>query len=186
MISPRLELLQSRLAPLRDSLLAHPIYDRIDTIEDLRLFMEHHVFAVWDFMSLLKALQRLVCCVDVPWTPPLDSAACRFVNEIVLGEESDEDGQGGFTSHFELYRRAMRQSGAETGPIRQNLDMPGFAAEIRLPLRPLSVQQLASASASAGLAPAAAADSLLRQWPAPALDVGNTTVMRFSGLRWRH
>ena len=125
MISPRLELLQSRLAPLRDSLLAHPIYDRIDTIEDLRLFMEHHVFAVWDFMSLLKALQRLVCCVDVPWTPPLDSAACRFVNEIVLGEESDEDGQGGFTSHFELYRRAMRQSGAETGPI------DGLVAKLR-------------------------------------------------------
>ncbi len=68
--------------------------------------------------------------------------------------------------------KLFQLGGAETGPIRQNLDVPGFAAEIRLPLRPLSVQQLASASASAGLAPAAAADSLLRQWPAPALDVG--------------
>jgi hypothetical protein len=123
--SPHLELLRSRLAPLRDSLMKHPVYVRIDGIDGLRLFMEHHAFAVWDFMSLLKALQRRLCCVDVPWTPPVDPAACRLVNEIVLGEESDEDGRGGYSSHFDLYRRAMRQCGADLGPI------DGLVAAIR-------------------------------------------------------
>jgi hypothetical protein len=87
--------------------------------------MEHHVFAVWDFMSLLKALQRLVCCVDLPWVPPLDPGSCRLVNEIVLGEESDEDGQGHHSSHFELYRLAMQECGANVGPIDR------FVAAIR-------------------------------------------------------
>jgi len=79
--------------------------------------MEHHVFAVWDFMSLLKALQRRFCCVTVPWVPPTDSASARLVNEIVLGEETDDDGRGGFASHFELYRRAMYGFGADTSQI---------------------------------------------------------------------
>jgi hypothetical protein len=115
--STPIDLIRSRIAPLRSSLLSHPIYARIDGIDALRAFMEFHVFAVWDFMSLLKALQRLVCCVDVPWTPPADPAACRLINQIVTGEESDVDDEGGACSHFDLYRRAMRRCGAETGPI---------------------------------------------------------------------
>ena len=79
--------------------------------------MQHHVFAVWDFMSLLKALQHRLCSVTVPWLPAESSEACRLVNEIVLAEESDTDGHGGFASHFELYQRAMRRFGAATAPI---------------------------------------------------------------------
>jgi hypothetical protein len=103
-----------RIAPLRAALLNHPLYREIDRLEALQCFMQHHVFAVWDFMSLLKTLQRRLCCVDVPWFPAADPQACRFLNEIVLAEESDTDGRGGFVSHFELYRRAMRQCGADT------------------------------------------------------------------------
>ncbi len=113
----RLERLRVRLAPLKSALLDHAIYREIDRLGALRLFMEHHVFAVWDFMSLLKALQRRLCCVDVPWLPAADPLAARFVNEIVLAEESDEDGRGGFLSHFGLYRRAMVRCGADTKAI---------------------------------------------------------------------
>jgi hypothetical protein len=105
------------LDPLRAALLDHPLYAEIDGLEALRLFMEHHVFAVWDFMSLLKALQRRLGCSDVPWLPAADPLATRFVNEIVLAEESDEDGHGSFLSHFGLYRRAMTRCGADTTAI---------------------------------------------------------------------
>lgn len=114
-----LQELQLRLLPLRTTLLEHPLYRRIDGAAALRTFMEHHVYAVWDFMSLLKALQRQLTCVEIPWRPTADPAAARLVNEIVLGEETDEDGEGGYASHFELYLRAMRDAGANTSPIEK-------------------------------------------------------------------
>jgi len=118
----QLEHIQASLAPLKQALLNHPIYQEIDGLEALRVFMEHHVFAVWDFMSLLKALQRRVCCVEIPWLPAADPTGSRLVNEIVVAEESDDDGQGGFVSHFELYHRAMIRCGASTAAIDSFLD----------------------------------------------------------------
>lgn len=112
-----LDLIRSAIAPLRQTLLEHPIYRDIRSPAAMRTFMEHHVFAVWDFMSLLKALQARICCVAVPWIPPTDSAASRLINEIVLGEESDENGQGGYASHFDLYHQAMARFGADTTKI---------------------------------------------------------------------
>jgi hypothetical protein len=111
---PRLRALAQRLDSLKQDLLQHPVYSRLTSLAALRVFMQHHVFAVWDFMSLLKALQRQLCCVAVPWLPGSDSLSTRFINEIVLGEEADEDGRGGYASHFELYQRAMRGCGAST------------------------------------------------------------------------
>jgi len=79
-----IEKIEKRLAPFRDELVNHRICGEIDRLEALQLFMEQHVFAVWDFMSLLKVLQRGICRVEVPWLPPIDAQACRFINEIVL------------------------------------------------------------------------------------------------------
>ena len=100
------------------TLQTHPLYGSITDLHALHTFMEHHIFAVWDFMSLLKTLQRKMTCVAVPWTPAQDPALCRFINEIVVAEESDEMGDGSFGSHFDLYLRAMEEVGADTGPIK--------------------------------------------------------------------
>jgi Protein of unknown function (DUF3050) len=113
----RLQAIKDRLATRKTALLSHPLYQEIDRLDALRLFMEHHIFAVWDFMSLLKALQRRLCCVEVPWLPTGDPHGSRLVNAIVLAEESDEDSRGGFASHFELYHRAMTRCGANSAPI---------------------------------------------------------------------
>jgi pyrroloquinoline quinone (PQQ) biosynthesis protein C len=104
------------IAPLRERLAEHPLYGAIRTVEALRVFQQSHVYAVWDFMSLLKALQRALTCVEVPWVPSADAGSRRLINEIVLGEESDEY-QGEALSHFELYLRAMESCGADTSPV---------------------------------------------------------------------
>ena len=112
-----IEAIEARIAPLRERLASHPLYPSLRTPEHLRLFMESHVYAVWDFMSLLKSLQRALTCVDVPWVPTKFAASRRFINEIVLGEESDEY-KGRPASHFELYLEAMERAGANTAMIR--------------------------------------------------------------------
>ena len=102
---------------LRSELLTHSVYERIQTVQDLRVFMEQHVFAVCDFMWLLKRLQRELCGTHHPWTPPVDASLSRFINEIVLGEECDENVRGAHASHFELYLDAMQDVGASTTAI---------------------------------------------------------------------
>jgi hypothetical protein len=101
----------------RAKLIDHPLYSRITTEDRLRIFMKHHVFAVWDFFTLLKRLQTEVTTVTLPWRPRGRADHGRFIMEIVLAEETDEDLDGGYTSHFELYRRAMNEIGADTTPI---------------------------------------------------------------------
>ncbi len=102
---------------LRATLTNHPVYTQIKSIDDLRLFMQYHVYAVWDFMSLLKSLQNNLTCTTVPWHPKGHASTRYLINEIVLGEECDVDMQGYRTSHFELYLAAMHQCGADTSGI---------------------------------------------------------------------
>lgn len=116
-----IDTIEARIAPLRARLTAHPLYASIRTPAHLRLFMQSHVFAVWDFMSLLKALQQRLTCTSVPWTPTGFPESRRFLNEIVLGEESDQY-EGRAISHFELYLQAMDEASADTAPIRSLID----------------------------------------------------------------
>lgn len=113
----RMERIRTSIESLRNEIISHPLYHIIQDVEDLKIFMKYHVYAVWDFMSLLKALQSGLTCTSYPWFP-LGSANTRFlINEIVVGEESDVDENGIRMSHFELYLQAMKQAGASASSI---------------------------------------------------------------------
>jgi hypothetical protein len=119
---PGIESLEKAVTEARDRVVQHPLYAGLDTHEAIVTFMEHHVFAVWDFMSLLKSLQRELTCVTVPWIPTGPTGSRRLINDIVMVEESDELGDG-FISHFELYVNGMREAGADTTAIDTLIDL---------------------------------------------------------------
>lgn len=109
------------ISSLHQPLINHPLYANVETIDDLRVFMAHHIYSVWDFMSLLKALQQRIAPATQPWKPPGSPSVRFFINQIVLGEESDEGlpdaaGNPTYASHFELYCDAMREVGANPEP----------------------------------------------------------------------
>ncbi|MFW3899762.1 DUF3050 domain-containing protein [Pseudomonas bharatica] len=111
--------LEPLLHEKKTELANHPIFAEIHSLPVLRSFMETHVYAVWDFMSLTKRLQQELTCIRLPWLPPRDPEAARLINEIVLGEESDDRLDRGHYSHFELYLDAMREVGACTVGIER-------------------------------------------------------------------
>jgi hypothetical protein len=119
---PGIQRLEKAVDDARNRVVGHPLYANLDTFPAVVTFLEHHVFAVWDFMSLLKSLQRNLTCVTLPWVPTGPTASRRLINDIVLVEESDELG-GGFISHFELYVKGMVEAGADTGVIDGFIDL---------------------------------------------------------------
>ena len=64
------------------------VTNTIQSLDDLRTFMKHHVFAVWDFMSLLKTLQHEIVPSGKLWLPTIGTRSdiARMINEIVLCE----------------------------------------------------------------------------------------------------
>lgn len=101
----------------KEQLLHHPLYAQIQNIDDLRHFLEGHVYAVWDFMSLLKALQMKLTCTTTPWFASANPEMRYLINEIVLAEESDMGLDGKRQSHFEMYLEAMQACGANTQDV---------------------------------------------------------------------
>ena len=137
--NPHHRQLMERLSGLHEALMSHPVYGLITDQRSLQLFMEAHVFAVWDFMSLLKELQRRLTCVEVPWVPPSNPLAARLVNEIVLGEESDEIAPGMYVSHFELYLSAMEEVDADTRAVRALSRAVAHGLPVDRALKPLPI-----------------------------------------------
>ena len=115
------QFIQEETQYLRNELKNHKVYAAMSSMEGIRSFMEAHVFAVWDFMSLVKSLQRHFTTVEVPWVPKSNPKLARFINEIVLGEESDVNELGEYSSHFKMYLDAMEQIGGNSSHIHQFL-----------------------------------------------------------------
>ena len=112
-----IEHIQKEISSLRQELKSHRLYEQLETIDDIKIFTQDHVFAVWDFMSLLKALQIELTCVSIPWIPRKKGKLTQFINEIALAEESDVDLSGESKSHFEMYLDAMGHMGSDTQKI---------------------------------------------------------------------
>ena len=106
----------------KNQLLTHSLYEKVKTIDDLHCFLENHIYAVWDFMSLLKALQNKLTCTTTPWLPVGNPEVRYLINEIVVAEETDLALDGSRQSHFEMYLDAMQQCGANTQDITAFLE----------------------------------------------------------------
>lgn len=119
---------------LQKALKDHAVFSSIQTQHDLATFMSWHVFAVWDFMSLVKALQRELTCMNTVWLPPQNPATARLINEIVLAEETDESPGGDHLSHFEMYLEAMRETGCDMSRIEQFIKQLRTGASVDLAL----------------------------------------------------
>jgi hypothetical protein len=113
-----------RIKALQAELNSHALLNNniIKDLSGIHIFMENHVFAVWDFMSLIKSLQHYVCPSTTCWVPrqKIRSGSARLINEIVLAEETDIDMDGVSTiSHHDLYCQAMLELGADANVIEE-------------------------------------------------------------------
>ncbi|HEU4496639.1 MAG TPA: DUF3050 domain-containing protein [Flavobacterium sp.] len=107
-----IEYVNDYIRPQKDILLNHSLYSKVQHLDDLHRFLECHVYAVWDFMSLLKALQSRLTSTTTPWMPVGNPETRYLINEIVLAEETDLALDGKRSSHYEMYVDAMKDCGA--------------------------------------------------------------------------
>ena len=129
----RIKDIQNSIRPIREQLINHDLYKYIESPDDLRIFTQHHVFAVWDFMSLAKTLQQKLTCVNVPWVPNSKPSEYTYlINDIILAEESDINWNGKRQSHFEMYLEAMLDLEASTSDISSFIEQIKHGTDIFL------------------------------------------------------
>ena len=116
-MNPKILEVNKNIQSYKEEIVNHPLYSQLNTIDDIQKLMEIHVYAVWDFMSLLKGLQIELTCIKIPWKPTGENKTRRLINSIVLEEESDVDSEGNPSSHYEMYLDAMKECGANTSEI---------------------------------------------------------------------
>ena len=136
-----IDYIQDKINGQREKLLKHKLYSNIETIKDLRVFTENHVYAVWDFMSLLKALQIKLTCTKTPWVPNSNSQTAYLINEIVLAEETDINQAGKRKSHYELYLDAMIDIGAEIELPTKTIDKIASSENIFMSIDKLEIHE---------------------------------------------
>ncbi|NKB46888.1 MAG: DUF3050 domain-containing protein [Legionellales bacterium] len=135
-----IEQLTQKLSPLTLKINHHPLYKSIHTVHHVRLFMEQHAFAVWDFMCLLKELHRRLVSTAAPWFPPKDALSANLISSILVEEEGDVTEDGTYASHFDIYLTAMKKVGADTTSIETMLNLlsQGVSVENALDQLPLN------------------------------------------------
>lgn len=137
----RIQHIENEILELRNKLQNHKLYESLKTVNDIKIFMESHVFAVWDFMSLLKSLQIKLTNVQTPWIPSKNPTLSRFINEIVHGEESDINELGEPNSHFEMYLEAMLQAKANTTEINDFITLIKSGKPLDYALNEISIDK---------------------------------------------